>query len=298
METSRSVTSDYYLQEEEENRSKRPRRDDKIELNNLVKQFLSKEAKMDFKDSMEYNQLGEEPTTPGLRNFKNFRPGNQPLEKKMSLKEKIHAMLPFYRVNEKARIRWDLLIMILAIYNCFALPYEAAFVPEYSEHLAYTLINLAIDFFFFLDILISFRTTIINDRTGIEIVNPREIAKVYLRGRFFIDFISTIPIDSLFSALMASSNDQFINRIKLIKLLKLVRIFRLQKIIQNMNSTENVKLSMSLLKMFFMLILYLHCLGCLWFYAAARYNDMETYWLPPTFIAFQDDGFWTLGLYE
>ena len=63
-----------------------------------------------------------------------------------------------------------------------------------------------------------------------------------------------------------------------------------------MKSTENVKLSFQLSKMFFMLILYLHCLGCTWFYAAMKApGDPEEMWIPPTFIAYGDDSFWTLG---
>lgn len=40
-----------------------------------------------------------------------------------------------WRHNNKWRVRWDLSIMMIAIYNCFVIPYEASFSP--SENVNY-----------------------------------------------------------------------------------------------------------------------------------------------------------------
>jgi hypothetical protein len=34
--------------------------------------------------------------------------------------------------NNKWRMRWDLYVMLLAIWNCISIPFEVAFSPEYS----------------------------------------------------------------------------------------------------------------------------------------------------------------------
>lgn len=57
-------------------------------------------------------------------------------------------------------------------------------------------INNMVDFIFFLDILITFRTAVI-DSYGNEIENPCEIAKYYLKGQFWIDLSATLPIDTI-----------------------------------------------------------------------------------------------------
>ena len=53
-----------------------------------------------------------------------------------------------------------------------------------------------------------------------------------------------------------------------------------------MNSTESIKLSMKLTKMFFLLILYIHTLGCFWFYCVSIEHTRRLYWVPPTYIAY------------
>jgi hypothetical protein len=50
---------------------------------------------------------------------------------------------------------------------------------------------------FGLDIFLNFRTTIVNDLTEEEIVDSKEIARVYLKGRFIIDLIAFIPFDGI-----------------------------------------------------------------------------------------------------
>lgn len=102
------------------------------------------------------------------------------LKKSRSCCLKVHKFLPFFRINEKRRIRWDLFIMILATYNCIALPYEAAFMPDYLDSAWHLILNFIVDFFFFIDMLINLRTTIINDKTGEEIKDPWLVAKHYL----------------------------------------------------------------------------------------------------------------------
>jgi hypothetical protein len=42
-------------------------------------------------------------------------------------------------------------------------------------------------------------------------------------------------------------------------MLKLLRVLRLGRIITYMNSTDEIKLSLKLLKVFFFLVMYLHC---------------------------------------
>lgn len=39
------------------------------------------------------------------------------------------------RVNSRLRIRWDLFVMILSIWNCYFLPFDVAFSSEYIDSL-------------------------------------------------------------------------------------------------------------------------------------------------------------------
>lgn len=163
--------------------------------------------------------------------------------------------------------------MILAIFNCFAIPIQVAFDPPVMQGWHFTLINSVIDFIFFLDLIVNFRTTFIHKKTGNEIIEPKEIAIAYLKGRFWIDLLATIPFDT-FAELMFSQKGSLLS---IFSLLKLVRVLRLNRIIQLMKVTNEVKLSLKLAKLVFFLSMYLHCLGCLWYYIV---QDDEK-WLPP-----------------
>lgn len=71
------------------------------------------------------------------------------------------------------KIRWDLLIMLLATYNCYAIPFDIAFEPIVFKKSGFVTLNATVDVFFFLDIVLSFRTSFLDDTTGLEVRNPK-----------------------------------------------------------------------------------------------------------------------------
>ena len=122
-----------------------------------------------------------------------------------------------------------------------------------------------------MDVFISFRTTIIDEITKVEIMDASVIAKRYiLRGRFLVDVVSSIPFDALI--------DSHSEKLKLISILKLARIFRFTRIISFLNATEDFKLSLKLFKLIFYLVIYLHLQACAWFF----YTNLDKEWFPLT----------------
>ena len=87
--------------------------------------------------------------------------------------------------------------MLIAIYNCFVIPYEASFSP--SETIHYKRFEIFLDILFGIDVIICFRTTFINKRTGLEVFSQWRIAWNYVRsGRFFIDILAVIPVEVIY----------------------------------------------------------------------------------------------------
>lgn len=72
------------------------------------------------------------------------------------------------RPTDTLKFKWDLLIIIGAIFNCFCIPVQLAYSPKFMESSSFLLINTIVDFFFILDIFVSFRTTYIDNR-GLEV---------------------------------------------------------------------------------------------------------------------------------
>jgi hypothetical protein len=125
-----------------------------------------------------------------------------------------------------------------------------------------------------LDILINFRTSFFHSRTGEESLIPKVIAMNYIKTRFWIDLLATIPFD-LLGILIISQNNTV--ALQLFGLLKLVRVLRLGRIITYMNVKDDVKMSLKLIKLIFFLVMYLHCLGCLWYLLVQQTEK----WIPP-----------------
>jgi len=86
-----------------------------------------------------------------LRKFEDEQNELQNLRSKFILKQ-----------SDPYREKWDYVVMTAAIYNCVYLPYEQAF--EMSDQCdlgasALSTVNYSIDFLFFIDIILNFRTT-------------------------------------------------------------------------------------------------------------------------------------------
>ena len=130
----------------------------------------------------------------------------------------------FLRSNSPNRIRFDLFIMFLATINCFMVPYQAAFSDPNSSNLTLDVMNGIIDVFFMLDILVNFRTSYIKESTNEEIFDLKKIAIQYMKGRFWIDLLASVPVDFVTLVINSGSGDSFIFR--LFGLLKLIRLLR------------------------------------------------------------------------
>lgn len=112
--------------------------------------------------------------------------------------------------------------MLIATANVLILPIEIAFQLDFFEHLAVRSINYVVDFLFFIDIFVNFRTSV--NFMEDECFDPKTIATEYLKGRFFVDLISTIPFEVVVGDFV---NKEWRSQLKLTSALKLIRILRL-----------------------------------------------------------------------
>lgn len=123
------------------------------------------------------------------------------------------------------------------------------------------LLNTVIDMLFGVDIFVSFRTTFYHPITGDEIKDLSIIRNNYFKGRFAIDFLSTVPFDNLLFLITQTENKV----LAMFSLLKLFRVTRLSRIIARLNVSEDTKNSLKLFQLIFFIIMYIHCSGCAWF---------------------------------
>lgn len=171
------------------------------------------------------------------------------------------------------KLRWDLFIIFCAIFNAFTIPITVAF-PDWTfmDTLYAKVFGYFIDFFFLCDIIVNFRTTILN-RTGEEVTSSIQIAVEYMKSRFLIDFLATVPFDDIASIFISKSQSFLLSTFGI---LKLVWVLWLSRIITFLNVRSDIKMSLKVFKIIFFLIIYLHCVGCCWFWIV---SISET-WLP------------------
>ena len=69
-----------------------------------------------------------------------------------------------FRQDGKFKSRWDIFVILLAVWNCFVIPLIVGFDSmNLDDILALQIIDDSIDIIFFLDILVNFRTTFIHN---------------------------------------------------------------------------------------------------------------------------------------
>ena len=113
------------------------------------------------------------------------------------LKEKKWMIHP----HDKWKMYWDTYCGLIIFYSVLVIPYRICFN---QEAVGFTLgLDYVIDFSFFLDMAMSFRTGYFT-KSGHLTMNKSRIASSYLRSWFTVDFLSTVPLDTVLVILMVS----------------------------------------------------------------------------------------------
>jgi hypothetical protein len=123
---------------------------------------------------------------------------------------------------------FDLVIVLLAIYDCYTMPFRAAFSTEFE--ISYSIL-IFIDALFLLDLLANFYTAF--ELRGNIVADAWKIQKRYLSGWFLIDFLSQVPIE------MLVSRDDF----RTFNLLRCIRLFRFARILKFLEKMKRIEVS-------------------------------------------------------
>lgn len=173
------------------------------------------------------------------------------------------------RHNSSFRNRWDLFIILVVLYNIIQIPFEIAFAEFYSNK-GLEVLGYIFDAVFFIDLILNFRTSYINEKTGLEVDTPKHIAMNYVfHWRFWFDLISTIPFEvlyRLFSGGKSLGNFSF----RYFDMLKMFRVLRLGRIITYMKFKQDVKIGFRIFQLLSLLLLLVHWIGCINFVIVSK----------------------------
>lgn len=100
-----------------------------------------------------------------------------------------------FNPNQGFKLRWDILVIILSVYNALVTPQQFAMTQTYENLTLIKYVDAAVDTIFALDILIMFRTSYRDPERDLFIEDSKLIAINYIKGRFLIDFLASFPFD-------------------------------------------------------------------------------------------------------
>ncbi|XP_011193001.1 uncharacterized protein LOC105218854 isoform X5 [Zeugodacus cucurbitae] len=202
------------------------------------------------------------------------------------------------------RFYWDLCMLLLLVANLIILPVAISFFND-DLSTRWIAFNCLSDTIFLIDIVVNFRTGIMQqDNAEQVILDPKLIAKHYLKTWFFLDLISSIPLDYIFLIFNQDFSDSFqilhagraLRILRLAKLLSLVRLLRLSRLVRYVSQWEEVyflnmaSVFMRIFNLICMMLLIGHWSGCLQFLVPmlqgfpsnswVSINELqESYWL-------------------
>ena len=121
-------------------------------------------------------------------------------------------------------MRFDTLTCILVLFDCFFVPLKIAFGLDFMDQkvrdqLQY--LEVAITAIFFIDLILGFFRSYIDEKSGEHITDLKLIAKRYIKFYFWIDLLGCTPFE-YFSDVKSLGS---------ISLLKTIRLLRFKKLI-------------------------------------------------------------------
>ncbi|XP_023712177.2 potassium/sodium hyperpolarization-activated cyclic nucleotide-gated channel 2 isoform X9 [Cryptotermes secundus] len=202
--------------------------------------------------------------------------------KKALMKERIRQKAAGHWVIHPCssfRFYWDLCMLLLLVANLIILPVAISFFND-DLSTRWIAFNCLSDTIFLIDIVVNFRTGIMQqDNAEQVILDPKLIAKHYLKTWFFLDLISSIPLDYIFLIFNQDFSESFqilhagraLRILRLAKLLSLVRLLRLSRLVRYVSQWEEVyflnmaSVFMRIFNLICMMLLIGHWSGCLQF---------------------------------
>lgn len=176
---------------------------------------------------------------------------------------------------------WDSVQVILLAYVAIAVPYRTSFGVEVPSASTWWWVELCVDIYFVVDILLNFRTAVRDDDDEL-IIEFDELRRRYLRGWFTIDVVAALPIT--YVGLIGSSSGnttsstgdvggklKTLKIFRLLRLTKMLRLARLKRVLKRLDQEFPGIWPISKLFSLTGIILYVsHLFACLWYFAGSE----------------------------
>lgn len=203
--------------------------------------------------------------------------------------------------DSKTRRAWNIMLFMCLFYTGTIMPFRLAFIefamPEpLKQRDGWVILEICIDTFFWMDLLVSFFCTY-RGVNGREVVDIRLISCTYFRHFFFLNLVACLPPELVGLVINGLTQDagsrekssvnktvrmtrlQRMSRlarlVRLARMTKLVRFFLESSMIQYIRSLRGIRIMNFLCGLLWVV----HLTACLWYICAALHEDQELTWV-------------------
>lgn len=142
-------------------------------------------------------------------------------------------------------------MLIMMMGNLIIIPVGITFFSEQTTT-TWLVFNVASDTIFLVDLVMNFRTGIVNEESSEIILDPKVIKMNYLKSWFVVDFLSSIPVDYIFLIVEKGFDSEVyktaraLRIVRFTKILSLLRLLRLSRLIRYIHQWEEVRICLSI----------------------------------------------------
>jgi Ion channel len=188
--------------------------------------------------------------------------------------------------KESLKLFWDAFIASLILYTALTQPLQLAF-DSYTQGpngLGLIVFDYVVIGFFFLDMLVTLNTAFYSEKYDAYVTVRRLIFMKYLGNYFFVDLLSSIPLDVLLTvALNAHANPNLytLQLIKTIRLVRLIKLLKLAEIRKHVNMfIESLHINSAIVAIgstVFTVAIIGHFLACVWWGVSSSISNEPWY---------------------
>lgn len=194
---------------------------------------------------------------------------------------------------------WSMLLVVCAILTVLFESYEVAFVPAGLQTSASTIFLYLLTVVFLVDIAVNFNLAF--EDHDMVVYDRRKIARRYLRGTFWLDLISVLPIYAIALAISGDigKDTQTAQLLALLRFFTFARLHRVSSFFEDLQ--HNMRLSLmwlTLLRNFVVGFLWTHLFACIMYFVSRQYNfNEDTTWIGGSIDGLSSQEIYTTALY-
>ena len=167
--------------------------------------------------------------------------------------------------------RWNVLILLCIVYSAVMVPVRIGFHAE--AHGYVWDLEVLISLIFVADVVLTFHTSLI-DAHGGWVMDRSSIASSYVRGWFWIDAPSSVPVELIALVVPQNDNLQLLRLLRALRLVRLLKLIKLQEHVDHLEEAWSVDLRfIRLVALCTKLFLVSHLQACAFFYVGQLSDD-------------------------